>query len=91
MKDLLNDDYSYNYSQFYGKDGSIFTIVGSRSPDVYSKPLNTVDMFKTVLGTFIELERSIILQKVKEGLMKPVEASEIKTEAAKTVRIKTKK
>lgn len=91
MKDLLNDDYSYNYTKFYGKNGDIFTIVGSKSLDINAKTLRTIDTFKTALGSYLELERVIILEKVKEGFMKPVENSEIKTEAPKTIRIKTKK
>lgn len=76
---LMEDDYSYNYTQFYGKTGAIFTLVGSSMPKVNSRIENTVDSFKTVLGEFIELTRVEILEQVNKGKMMPVEESRIKT------------
>lgn len=69
---LLNEDLSYNYTEFYGKDDVVFKLIGSRAERSNSTLANTIDTFKTKAGTYVELKRSVILDKVRAGLMKPV-------------------
>lgn len=74
---LMQDDYSYNYTQFYGKTGTIFTITGSRGEKSNSNISNFIDTFKSEHGEYIELKRVDILEQVKLGKMKPVLQSKI--------------
>lgn len=74
---LLNQDFSFNYTQFYGKTGTIFTLIGSRGEKINSTIQNTIDTFKTEFGEYIELKRSETMEQVNHGKMLPVLASQI--------------
>lgn len=73
----MNQDYSYNYTKFYGKTGTIFTIIGSKGEQVNSNISNFIDTFKTEHGEYVELKRFDILEQVNLGKMLPVKESEI--------------
>lgn len=74
---LMNEDYSYNYSKFYGKRDVIFSLIGSAMPRINSKIENQVDTFKSANGEYVDLTRVDILEQVKLGKMLPVEESKI--------------
>lgn len=88
---LMNEDYSYNYTKFYGKTGGVFKIIGSRSEKINSRIENTIDAFITECGEYIEIKRDVILEQVKKGKMLPVIESIITFEAPVTKKIKTTK
>lgn len=77
----MNQDYSYNYTQFYGKKNVVFTLIGTRSERINSTLMNTIDEFVSINGDYCELKRSAILEQVENGKMQPVLESEIKVKS----------
>lgn len=87
---LLSNEGEYFYSQFYGKDGGIFTITGTKSA-INGKTTSATDYFRTPSGKTIDFKRSEIIEQVQKGNMKPVPGSEIMASAPKVERIKKTK
>lgn len=77
MKPFIDSTYTYNYRQFTGKNGIVWTLIRTVSPKVNSKVENCIDTFGGSNGAVTEKVRKEVRESYLAGNITAVEGSEI--------------
>jgi len=73
---LLNRDYSYAYTSFE-LNGDIYTFIGTKCEEWENIKL-CEDSFRNQKGKFFKMVREVLMERQKEGNIKPIPESEVK-------------